>query len=735
MNRTETESESVPKPRPVAAAGGDTTPGSGCFAEVAPDASGHFVLGLYAAVFALIHHVRRMAELGGAPLDQVLDRYGFLHRYLDEMRTEMPDGLIWADGSEWWRRAITDWEARTPDPLPLAALDRAVGIGFAGRLAFLLVGLVEEDSRFGTLFAELQEPLAHRRPTLELVGQILVDRPVAGASDPWSLCRPLLAAGFLEAPNREAPRSEWLLRVPPAIWDAARGAVDEQPLPGCRYRPRTSLTPVADLLHPANLLERLERLPALVEAGRVASLVLRGDSGSDRAEVLGAVARALDRGLLVVGDAAAASAQTWRQLAPLAVLSRSLVGLGYELGPGEIADPPRLPAYDDPIGLLLGLEGGLAGWAAERAVSLTLAPPRAALRERWWLRALDGRPVDGLPEIATRFQLSGGYIVRLAEMAGAQAGLGGRRTVCPDDVREAGRTLNRQLLDTLAHRLEARGTWDDLVACPSTRDKLFELGQRCRYRERLLDHLAPALGAGANRGVRALLTGPSGTGKTLAARILAAELGMDVYRVDLAAVVNKYIGETEKNLHRVLSRAEALDVVLLLDEGDALLGQRTEVKSANDRYANLETNYLLQRLELYQGIALVTTNLGENIDPAFQRRMDVVVPFFPPQAAERWRILLLHLGAGHTVDEGFLERVAVRCALTGGQIRNAALHASLLALDEAAPIGRRHLERGLQSEYRKAGGLYPLTEPEGNGSRDAGFGSLLAALHSASGEA
>ena len=124
----------------------------------------------------------------------------------------------------------------------------------------------------------------------------------------------------------------------------------------------------------------------------------------------------------------------------------------------------------------------------------------------------------------------------------------------------------------------------------------------------------------------------------MAAEILAVELEMNIYHVDLAAVVNKYIGETEKNLHRVLSRAEKLDVILLLDEGDALLGQRTEVKSANDRYANLETDYLLQRLENYQGIVVVTTNAWEHIDNAFQRRTDVVVHFIPPQAQERWHI-------------------------------------------------------------------------------------------------
>jgi SpoVK/Ycf46/Vps4 family AAA+-type ATPase len=206
-----------------------------------------------------------------------------------------------------------------------------------------------------------------------------------------------------------------------------------------------------------------------------------------------------------------------------------------------------------------------------------------------------------------------------------------------------------------------------------------------------------------------LFTGASGTGKTLAAKALAAELGMDLYRVDLGAVVNKYIGETEKNLHQVLSRAEALDVILLLDEGDALLGSRTDVKSANDRYANLETNYLLQRLETYQGVVVVTTNAAQNIDRAFQRRMDVVVPFIHPQADERRAIWHLHLQAAHAIPHDYLEEVVQRCAFTGGQIRNAALHATLLALeDRCSAVRQLHLETAVRSEYRKAGATCPL---------------------------
>jgi hypothetical protein len=402
--------------------------------------------------------------------------------------------------------------------------------------------------------------------------------------------------------------------------------------------------------------------------------------------------------------------------------------LTYELAPGQTAELPVLAGYDGPLGVILGLEGGLGERTADGAVTLVLQPPRAELRERSWRQALGPHPVRDLDAIAERFQLAGGFIRRAASIAAAHAGLEGREAVCFSDVQEATRTLNRQLLDTLAERLEARGSWADMVAGESTRTKLTELEARCRHRERLLDRLGRAFGLNANKGVRALFTGASGTGKTLAARILGAALGLDVYRVDLAAVINKYIGETEKNLHRVLSRAEALDVVLLLDEGDALLGNRTEVRSANDRYANLETNYLLQRLESYQGIVVVTTNLGDNIDPAFQRRMDVVVPFFAPQPEERWQILDLHLPPDHVVEPAFLRRLASTCQLTGGQLRNAALHAALLALDtDADAVTTAHLEEAVRSEYRKAGAAYPLAR-EGFGDGSDGVAAFVSGL-------
>lgn len=698
------------------------------FEHVPRNPPGSFVLYLYAAIYRLMRQIQRLSDAGGLEFDAVFERYPFLSDYYLEMRRHMPEQITWGEGGEWWRREIKAWEAAAEAHLPLRALAEDAGLGFESCLAFMITGLVEEDSRFGTLFAELQEPLNHRRPTLELVGQMMIEEALVGESDPWTVCRPLFELGLVEAPNRQAPRSEWLLRVPPMLWDAARGEMSAHPAPWAVYKSPAAAPAFDALIATPEVVARLKKLPELIRAGIARLLILRGVQGSNTEEIVGSVAAALGRGLIVVEASALRESEEAVFLGALCTMGRAMPLLSYDLAPGETADLPRLTGYDGPVGIYLGMEGGLASHVTEKAVTLNLQTPRAAEREAFWRRALAGHEAEDLADIAERFHLPGGYIRQVADIAVAHAGLEGHARVGAEDVRQASRTLNRQLLDTLADHLETRGDWSQLVASDSTRGKLEELEQRCRYRERLLSHLGPAFGNGANRGVRALFTGASGTGKTLGAKILAAVLGMDLYRVDLAAIINKYIGETEKNLHRVLSRAEALDVMLLLDEGDALLGQRTDVKSANDRYANLETNYLLQRLENYQGIVLITTNLVENIDRAFQRRMDIVVPFFAPQAAERLRILELHLPAGHRVGQAYLELIAQRCALTGGQIRGAALHAALLALDEQVEVEGYHLEQALRSEYRKAGGTFPLEVAAPLRERDGGMGGLVAAL-------
>ncbi|MBW8894261.1 MAG: ATP-binding protein, partial [Burkholderiales bacterium] len=277
-------------------------------------------------------------------------------------------------------------------------------------------------------------------------------------------------------------------------------------------------------------------------------------------------------------------------------------------------------------------------------------------------------------------------------------------------LREAALAGGAAGLARLAQRLDpAQAPPDALVLDDTLKRDLAALAARCQQRDRLGGALPAAFAARLNAGVRALLAGPSGTGKTLAAQVLARELGLPLFRLDLSAVVSKYIGETERNLHRLLSAAQALDVMLLLDEGDALLAPRTEVGSSNDRYANLETNFLLQRLESHQGLVLVTTNALARIDSAFMRRFDFVIPFRAPEFAERLRLWQAHLPVDHGLSDAQLSAVAEACTLAGGQVRNVVLDAVSAALACGGAVNAGLLLEALQREYRRGGGLCPLS--------------------------
>ena len=694
------------------------------FTDIPLTARNHFRVNFHAAAFHLVDHLRRTTR--SEDLDGALRRLPFLAAYFEASAPLLPDGLSWAETRAWWETSITRWEDQADAPhLPLRALRAGANVEFPARMALLTTGMVEEDSRFGAAFADLR-PAGGDRPALELVGAIVAADTDHEAAETWAVGRALVDGGLVDVPNRSEPRSQWLLQMPPEIWDVVRGEVNPVLPVWGTYTAAGSLTPLADLVVAEELASRLAVVPALVEAGQIESVVVRGMQGADRRELVASVARSLGRGVLHV-EAASLGETQWVRLGPLCSALGAMPVVSYDLAPGETADLPALLGYAGPLGIVLGTTGGLQGAALDRSVTLEVPPSREKDRRRRWEAALAGHPVETLDEIAQRFRIQSAHIDRLAPSAIAVAALDRRDAVTVADVQAAGRTLNRQLLDTLASRIEPDGRWEHLIVGEFTAAKLAELEARCRHRERVLDHLGPAFGASTNAGVRALFTGSSGTGKTLAARILGAELGLDVYRLDLSAVVNKYVGETEKNLHKVLSTAEELDVLLLIDEGDALLGSRTEVRSANDRFANLETNYLLQRLEGYQGVVVVTTNAAENIDSAFQRRMDVVVSFVEPGARERWDIWQVHLPDDHAVEQEYLEQIAVRCEMTGGQIRNAAMHSSLLAVGEGLPVLRSHMEQAVAAEYQKAGALSPF-DPSGRSDSPSRGRAFLEAL-------
>lgn len=689
-----------------------------------------FILNLYAGVHCLFHYIHRLSDYGGETLERYFKRYPFLEHYFTQLSHYMPSKMDWQAGKAWWQQNIIELEQEQNTVLPLFALHQEMGLSFESRMALMLAGLVEEDSRFGTLFSQLQQPLGYRRPMLETLGQIVLQQIPALDKSPWDVCAPLLQNGLLIAENPQAPRSEWVVKLPQLIWEMIRGGRQlQQSLPG-KYLTVETLTKIDDYLMESEFTDSLKAVPQLIRSGQVKILILRATPGSNSVDALGAVARQLDKGILLCQDAAADNFRLEPSFVAVCIMLNVLPVFNYELTPGETVKLPDLKQFNGPIGVIMSKEGGLSDLPSEQVLTLNMPNPGPVLREKLWQQHIPkGWQLENPEAIARRFRLPGEYIRQIANMSQKHAALASNSVISQQDVQLASRSLNRQMLDELADPLEAKGHWHQLITVDTTAEKLQELQQRCRYREQLLEQLGQAFANSSNCGVRALFTGRSGTGKTLAAKILASELGMDIYRVDLASIVNKYIGETEKNLHKVLTRAEALDVILLLDEGDALLGSRTDVKNANDRYANLETNYLLQRLEHYQGIVLITTNLADNIDKAFQRRMDIVIPFFQPQMEQRLAIFYLHLPQNHEVDPEYLEKVCRHCNLMGGQIRNVCMHASLIALEEQDQVREHHLEAALRSEFRKNGATYPLDKRATLPVSDGGMGTFISALN------
>jgi hypothetical protein len=339
------------------------------------------------------------------------------------------------------------------------------------------------------------------------------------------------------------------------------------------------------------------------------------------------------------------------------------------------------------------------------AASLPVGRPTREEQRALWERVLPGR---GTRVAALARRLSQRYDLDHTDIVEGPRDL----SIAADDLEALAAARSnlriRSRLEGLAERIEPRATWDDLVLPPSQLRLLRHLAATATGRAYLED---AGFGHETARGlgVTALFSGPSGTGKTLAAEILAAELGLDLHRIDLASVVSKWIGETEKHLRRLFDAAEQGGTVLLFDEADALFGKRSEVRDSHDRYANLEVAYLLQRMEQYRGVAILTTNLRSAVDPAVLRRLRVVVQFTHPSAPERARLWERAFPAGVAVN-GVDREQLVRLDLTGGEIRTVAFQAALAAAGERAPVGMAHIREAVAAEYGKR--ERPLTDLE-----------------------
>jgi broad-specificity NMP kinase len=334
-------------------------------------------------------------------------------------------------------------------------------------------------------------------------------------------------------------------------------------------------------------------------------------------------------------------------------------------------------------------------------IAIEMGAVTSAQRVELWQAELGQGSVEDAEFLATQYPLAPSVIHHAAQAAKARAV--GRKLV-PEDIYAGIRTVLDDRLGEYARRVSVTQTWDDLVLPDDNITAVAGLIARVRQRRRVYEQWGFAAKVGKGLGTTALFSGPPGTGKTMVAALIARDLGLELYQVDMAKLVSKYIGETEKQLAALFDAAEAGHAILLFDEADSLFGKRTEVKSSNDRYANLETNYLLQRLESFAGICVLTSNHEANIDPAFQRRLSVHVRFELPEVRERAKLWRAMLPAAAPVDFGVdFEGLARRFAMSGGYIRNAALRAAFLAADESSSITQAHLEYAAQLEYEAMG--------------------------------
>jgi AAA+ superfamily predicted ATPase len=343
---------------------------------------------------------------------------------------------------------------------------------------------------------------------------------------------------------------------------------------------------------------------------------------------------------------------------------------------------------------------------------LEMPEPSSAERRDLWASGLNGvgSGLDdrALSALAARFRLTLGQIddalSRARTLAWSRDPTSGHLTA--DDVDAACRAQAQHRLGTLARKLVPRRGWDDIVLPPPQLATLRLLATSVRHRSVVYEEWGFDRKLSLGKGLIALFAGPSGTGKTMAAEIVAGDLGLDLYKIDLATVVSKYIGETEKNLDRIFGEAQDSDAILFFDEADALFGKRSEVKDAHDRYANIETAYLLQRTEEYTGLVILASNLKKNMDEAFVRRLHFTIDFPLPEEAERleiWRRTFPpETPRADDVDLLFLAR---KLKIAGGNIRNVILTGAFLAAEEREPVSMRHLVRAAGFELQKMGKL------------------------------
>ncbi|MEV8398344.1 ATP-binding protein [Streptomyces niveus] len=579
-------------------------------------------------------------------------------------------------------------------------------------IEILLIALVPDlDDRFEAFYGYLNDDVTRRRPSIGLALGLCGSTPADHAARARLAARsPLRAGGLLLVEDLERPFLSRALRVPDRVTAHLLGDDTPDPRLAELMAPWQAVRGVGDPAPLAAVLADGVRLAYLSEDQGGAGTALAASALT--AAGLGVLG--LDLGRLAEDPA---PADAIRAL----VREARLTNAGLVCAPLDAVarDHPhllRLLTAPQIVTILVGRTPWDASWSTSPPLLLHAPRVEPSARGALWAEAYEQWSPVPLPRAIEANHLLAPFLLTPEQITGAARGAaqtarlaGGELT--PDHVRRGARAQNAAGLDRLARRIEPTVTWRDLVLPPETHTQLRELTARARHRDRVLGEWGMRPGGGRGRGVSALFAGDSGTGKTMSAEVIASDLGLDLYTVDLATVIDKYVGETEKNLERIFTEAAGVNGVLLFDEADAIFGKRSDVKDAHDRYANVESAYLLQRMESFDGLAILSTNLRANLDDAFTRRLDLVIDFPIPDPTQR--LLLWERCLGPLLPRGAdldLPFCAENFELAGGNIRSIAITSAYLAADTSEPVTMTTLIHAIQREYQKLGRLTLASE-------------------------
>jgi ATPase family associated with various cellular activities (AAA) len=634
------------------------------------------------------------------------------------------------------RASLPPFPAGSELPASLAGAARVFRLSPFEIDVLLLALAVEIDARYGEIVACLLGTARATRPTIGLALAVLCPEPGQRAA----AMEKLMPAGVLRSQallvvDGAGPFPQSSFWIPADVWPRLANIGSGST--------RFELQPAR-----ADALERLVLDAPLVGHTRAVArwlrkrrrrerllVIIRGPEGSGRHALGRALAHAAGRPALIANPRALEDPEM------AAALRRDALWLDAVIVLDEPADPLAgvpawLQALEAPM-VWIALPGAAERLlrAARETVEITLRAPDLATCTAMWQALLppDGGDSAGFARaseaahLAGRYRFGPGRIRAAVDLALAHArAFHQTEAVSGSILEDACRRLPEVNLGALAQKLAQPFGRADLVVTEAVRRELDLALAWANQRVRVLHDWGLGRRLHAGRGLTCLFAGPPGTGKTMAAQVLARELGLDIYRIDLSQVVNKYIGETEKNLSRLFDEAERGNVILFFDEADAIFGKRTQVKDAHDRYANVETGFLLQRLEAHEGVVVLATNLRRNLDDAFTRRLQVIIEFPMPAVAERrglWQGLLP--APAHRADDIDIGRLSESFPLSGGEIKNAVLASAFAAAAEGGPLAMRHLVVGIWREMQKVG---RLVEP-------AAFGTWVEHIRAYRGEA